>query len=398
MVTMPGAARITLVAGGLLMASAWAIGRFGLLTGYRSITDILAEAVGALLLVLAWRYRRDRLATSALAIAAVNVLIRHEMIALPRSIGGTALALALAVDLGVLAMTRDRPLGHPVWAAWMVGIAAQLWFAVFGVHLVPEGAITVLADPRVAPGALIGATVVVAAGFLVRRSAFAASLGWAAAAVSLAILDWRGPHDAPLLLAAAQLALLAGVFEDSYRLAYHDELTGLAARRALNDSLRNLRGDFSIAMVDIDHFKRFNDRHGHDAGDQVLRMVSDELSKTGGGGRAYRWGGEEFALVYPGRTVPELREVLEELRSSIADRKFALRAPDRPHTKPETPVKSAKTAKRVTVTVSIGVAGTSSRRRSADAVFQAADRALYRAKRAGRNRVVATGDRLGKGS
>ena len=149
-------------------------------------------------------------------------------------------------------------------------------------------------------------------------------------------------------------------------------------------------------MVDIDHFKRFNDRHGHDAGDQVLRMVSDELSKTGGGGRAYRWGGEEFALVYPGRTVPELREVLEELRSSIANRKFALRAPDRPHTKPEAPVKSAKTAKRVTVTVSIGVAGTSSRRRSADAVLQAADRALYRAKRAGRNRVVATGDRLGK--
>ena len=151
-------------------------------------------------------------------------------------------------------------------------------------------------------------------------------------------------------------------------------------------------------MVDIDHFKRFNDRHGHDAGDQVLRMVADELAKTGGGGRAFRYGGEEFALVYPGRTVPEIRGVLDELRSSIADRKFALRAPDRPRTKPKTPVTSAKSAKRVTVTVSIGVAGTSSRRQSADAVLQAADRALYRAKRAGRNRVVAAGDRLGKRS
>jgi diguanylate cyclase (GGDEF)-like protein len=396
MVTMPGAARITLVAGGLLIAAAWTIGRFGLLHAHQSVTDILAEAVGALLLVLAWRYRRDRLAASAVMVAAVNLPIRNGMISWPHSAGATALVLALAIDLCILTVTRDRPLGRPAWVAWMIGIAAQLWFAVFGVHLVPESATAVLADPRVAPGALIGATVVVAAGFVVRRSAFAASLSWAAVAVSLAILDWHDPHDASLLLAAAQLTLLVGVFEDSYRLAYHDELTGLAARRALNDTLRNLRGDFSIAMVDIDHFKRFNDRHGHDAGDQVLRMVADELAKTGGGGRAYRWGGEEFALVYPGKTVAELREVLEELRSSIADRKFALRAPDRPRTKPEAPVKSAQSPKRVTVTVSIGVAGASSRRRSADAVLHAADRALYRAKRAGRNRVVAAGDRLKK--
>ena len=396
--TMPGAARITLVAGGLLIASAWAIGRLGLLAGRQSITTIVAEAVGALLLVLAWRYRRDRLATSAIIIAAANVLIRNEMITLPRSIGGTTLALAVAVDFGILALTRDRPLGRPAWALWLIGIAGQFWFVVFGVHLVPDRAIGVLADPRIAPGALIAATVVVATGFLVRRSAFAASLSWASVAVGLAILDWRGPHEASLLLAASQLALLVGVFEESYRLAFHDELTGLAGRRALNDSLRNLRGDFSIAMVDIDHFKRFNDRHGHDAGDQVLRMVADELAKTGGGGRAFRYGGEEFALVYPGRTVPEIRGVLDELRSSIADRKFALRAPDRPRTKPKTPVTSAKSAKRVTVTVSIGVAGTSSRRQSADAVLQAADRALYRAKRAGRNRVVAAGDRLGKRS
>jgi diguanylate cyclase (GGDEF)-like protein len=396
MVTMPGAARITLVAGGLLIAAAWTIGRFGLLSGRQSITDVLAEAVGALLLLLAWRYRRDRLAASAVMVAAVNLLIRNEMIVWPDLKGATVLAVALALDLTVLAVTRDRPLGRPVWAVWLIAIAAQLWFAVFGVHLVPEPAIGMLADPRIAPGALIGATVVVAAGFVVRRSAFAASLAWVAVAATLAILDGRDPHDASMLLAAAQLTLLVGVFEDSYRLAFHDELTGLAARRALNDTVRNLRGDFSIAMVDIDHFKRFNDRHGHDAGDQVLRMVADELAKTGGGGRAYRWGGEEFALVYPGKTVAELREVLEELRSSIANRKFALRAPDRPRTKPEAPVKSAQSPKRVTVTVSIGLAGTSSRRRSADAVLQAADRALYRAKRAGRNRVVAAGDRLKK--
>jgi diguanylate cyclase (GGDEF)-like protein len=314
------------------------------------------------------------------------------LIALPDSVGGVILALSLALDLGLLAFTRDRPLGRSVGVAWMGLITAQMWFAVFGIHLVPDATI---ADPRIAPGALIGATILIVARFIARRSAFAASISWAAVAVTIAILDRNGPKSAPLLFAAAQLALLAGVFEDSYRLAFHDELTGLAGRRALNETMRNLSGTFSIAMADVDRFKKFNDTHGHDAGDQVLRMVADELAKTGGGGRTFRYGGEEFAIVYPGKSVPEIRVVLDEIRASLAERKFALRAPDRPKKKPDKPKKSAR-AKRVSVSVSIGVAGTSTRRTTADAVLQAADRALYRAKRAGRNRVVAAGDRLKK--
>ena len=83
-------------------------------------------------------------------------------------------------------------------------------------------------------------------------------------------------------------------------MAYDDELTGLPARRALNEALTRLRGVYTVAMVDIDHFKRFNDEHGHDVGDQLLRMVGARVGEVRGGGRAFRYGGEEFAVLFPG--------------------------------------------------------------------------------------------------
>ncbi len=131
--------------------------------------------------------------------------------------------------------------------------------------------------------------------------------------------------------------MLLGVVEDSYRLAYHDGLTELPGRRALEEALQTLEGDYSIAMVDVDHFKRFNDRHGHKAGDEALRMVATELRKVRGGGRAYRYGGEEFAILFPGATPTTAREHLEVVRSAVASRKFALRAKDRPRKKPNSP-------------------------------------------------------------
>ena len=91
------------------------------------------------------------------------------------------------------------------------------------------------------------------------------------------------------------------------------------------------------AMVDVDHFKRFNDRYGHVAGDQVAADGGDRAGKVGGGGRAFRYGGEEFAVLFPGRTLDEAVEAMEAVRKAIATRGFALRAADRPRTKPETP-------------------------------------------------------------
>jgi len=390
---MKGASRITVVSGGLLFASAWVVGTFGPMGRYQNIIDILAEAIAVLLFILAWRYRRDRLAVTTLMIAAANFLIRTGEVPLTGGTELTALGMVLAVDFVVVSVTRDRPISRPLGVVWLVVLVAQAWFVVASAGLPGDGLSALLGKPGLLEGAFAAAAIVVIVVFALRRSAFGGSLIWALAAGAAALIGGRGPESATLFLASAQLALLVGLIEDSYRLAFHDELTGLPGRRALDETLRSLGGTFSIAMVDIDHFKRFNDRHGHDAGDQVLRMVSDHLAGTTGG-RAYRYGGEEFAIVFPGKGPADVRHDLDALRASIAERKFTLRAPDRPKSKPDKPKKRAGSAKRVTVTVSIGAAGTNSRRRSPASVLKAADKALYRAKRAGRNRLVAAGDRL----
>mgnify|MGYP000386225611 FL=1 len=75
---------------------------------------------------------------------------------------------------------------------------------------------------------------------------------------------------------------------DSYYLAYRDELTGLASRRSLNQLALSLSRKYTVAMLDIDHFKKFNDSYGHDIGDQVLKLVAAKLAQVKGGGRVFR--------------------------------------------------------------------------------------------------------------
>ena len=163
-------------------------------------------------------------------------------------------------------------------------------------------------------------------------------------------------------------------------------------RRALNERLQRLGRSYVIAMADVDHFKKFNDTHGHDVGDQVLRLVASKLSKIGGGGRAYRYGGEEFALVFAGKTLEECMPHLEVIRESIATYNIQLRNQDsRPQDDQQGRQKRAGSgATSVSVTVSIGVAERQEQR-TPEKVLKSADEALYSAKGAGRNCVVAFG-------
>src|SRR2546421_12177883 len=88
-------------------------------------------------------------------------------------------------------------------------------------------------------------------------------------------------------------------------------------------------------MIDVDHFKRINDRHGHDVGDQVLRMIAAKLAQVPGGGKAYRYGGEEFAVIFAARGGEECVPDLDKLRTIGEDTRFILRARFRPKTKKE---------------------------------------------------------------
>ncbi|MBI4817721.1 MAG: GGDEF domain-containing protein [Deltaproteobacteria bacterium] len=190
---------------------------------------------------------------------------------------------------------------------------------------------------------------------------------------------------------AIQIAAMLGVW---WRKVYIDELTEVPNRRALNEYLRTLGERFAIAMVDIDFFKKFNDTYGHAEGDNVLRYVARHLADNASG-RVFRYGGEEFCLVYRGRRAEEVFETVDTMRDGLAKRTFVVRAP----AKSKLPQKRRTSTKKdrgrpagnktqLSVTISVGLASKKGQK-NVDAVMEAADMLLYRAKDQGRNQVVA---------
>jgi GGDEF domain-containing protein len=253
-----------------------------------------------------------------------------------------------------------------------------------------------------------GGIFLLARAFITRKPVDSALL-WTLAAFFLALRFNGSPRIATLYSACAACTLAASIIENSYLLAYHDELTTLASRRAFNDALLRLQHPYSVAVVDIDHFKRFNDTYGHDTGDQVLRLVAAKLARVTGGGEAFRCGGEEFSILFPGKKVAEIKEDLEQLRSNIElsefhtrgfDRREKPRGPDRRDERRDDHPRSRarkgrairelaqeKSSASLSVTISIGAATSASDDTRPEDVIESADKALYRAKANGRNRV-----------
>src|SRR3954453_16881383 len=193
--------------------------------------------------------------------------------------------------------------------------------------------------------------------FFFKADAVGAGMFWVV--VSLVL---RLPAAAELYVGLAGAALAVAVIERSHWIAYHDELTGLPGRRAFNEALAGVGRLYSIAVVDVDHFKKFNDTFGHDTGDQVLRNVAGHLARVTGGGKAYRCGGEEFAVLYAGVSLEDATYHAEKLRRTIQDDVFVARGPARSTRKrtdrrlPAKIAKRRKAAVETNVTVSIGVA------------------------------------------
>ncbi len=170
-------------------------------------------------------------------------------------------------------------------------------------------------------------------------------------------------------------------------LSYHDALTGVFNRRYLEEALetearRAARYDLplSVNMVDIDHFKAYNDTHGHTRGDEVLRIVARRLrEQTRNADIVTRYGGEEFVVILPMTTKPHARLVAEKLRAAIA----------------ATVIESPDGSEPTRVTISVGVSTFPGDSSTATGLLQAADAALYAAKERGRNRVEAFNESAG---
>jgi GGDEF domain-containing protein len=373
---------------------------------------------GALIagLLMAWRFHSSRiffaLVVLFLAQRAISYFTGgHVPASGPGSTALAAVGLLLPLNFVLLSFEQEKGFTFSSVAPAGLLLFVQSVFVAVLCRTEPFAAQHALRHPQVAAPlpfatllAFSAAAVVLLIRFLLFHKPVENGLLWALAAGFLALRFGGVGRIASAYFATAAFLLAVSIVETSYLLAYHDELTTLPSRRAFHDALLRVVPPYSIAMVDIDHFKRCNDTYGHDTGDQVLRLVASRLSRVSGGGQAYRCGGEEFAILFPGKTTSDVVEHLEKLRSGIEastlrlrgkDRRQDARGPDRrssrgrgrsPDRKAIRQLLSSTSTTEISVTASIGVA-TSRQDCSAEEIVQAADKALYRAKAAGRNRI-----------
>lgn len=163
---------------------------------------------------------------------------------------------------------------------------------------------------------------------------------------------------------------------------YIDELTQIANRRALDEKLDSISGTFAIGMIDIDHFKKFNDTFGHDAGDDVLKTVASVVN-TMSKAQVFRYGGEEFTALFPGMTAEEAQSYADETRNRLAKRDFFIRQTPK-RDKKDRGKSDESSKKKVQITISIGLSE-STGDLTPEEVIKNADKGLYDAKEAGRN-------------
>ena len=382
-----------LVPGGAVLAVLVLMLRRGVLVPDAQFATFCWYAAFGLGLLLSLRFHSIRLLFSLIALGLASLAPG----ALPGHFVITCIAILIPVNLIVFSVLEDR------------GFHRRELATRFGFFFAQFIAIAFLSRPEIANAAAIldrdwigflpkfgisqiaiasfaGCAALFAFRFWVVRKPIEAGYFWATIACLLALTSNRAPIREFYIASAAGL-LTMSLMESSYRMAYHDELTGLPARRAFNDALNRVGERYAIAVVDIDHFKKFNDTYGHETGDQVLRMVASKLARVSGGGESFRFGGEEFCVLFPGKTVRDALPYVERLREEIADTAFFVRGHDRVSKSIEHRAGERQSGIDTRVTISIGIAGSSGKSVNIDESMRAADKALYRAKQEGRNRV-----------
>jgi len=386
----------------ILIGAALLVTLPGLRPAADGLVAVYPYAVLAAALLLGLRFNRSRLVFAVALLALTQYVLGGGTATLQQRLFFHAATFLLPVNLALVALLPERGTVTPAAGVRWTLIVLQVIGVAFLARAFPAQTLSVLrtrllpavlsswtplAQPALIAFVAIGAILVLA--WLREPQSPVRGYTYALVAAFLGV-TWRaaGPGQ-EIWLATAGLVLVVAVVEASYLMAYRDGLTELPARRALNEALLRLGGQFTVAMIDVDRFKQFNDRWGHDAGDHVLRMVAARLAQVAGGGKAYRYGGEEFAVLFPGKGAEECMPHLEELREKVETSRFTLRRRFRPRKKPAAPKGGGrKTREQIVITVSIGVAEKNHRHSTPDQVVAAADKALYRAKEGGRNRVA----------
>ena len=414
-----GMAKAFFVPGGICVAASVLILNWGLFPLAPSAVHFYYYAVLLSGILLAWRFHSSRVLFALLTLFLAQRALQFFFAGHANSVNGhialEAISVLLPFNFALFSASRERGVNL---SSSLTRVCLLFLEATFVAIICRPGE---SAGPSILHSALLGRhwqhwTKVPSLGaiffliaisallvqFLLHRKPVDSGFLWSLVAVLFAFQSGSFTLSATAYMATAALVLTTSVIENSYVLAYQDELTGLAARRAFNDALLDLQEPYAVAAVDIDHFKSFNDTYGHETGDQVLRMVATCLGRVNGGGNAYRVGGEEFSILFPRKSLQEILPHLETLRWNVENTIFHVRGLERrtvPHgtdRRKPSPRKSGEFKKpalvefnrELSVTVSIGVAEPSTKLRGIENVIRAADKALYAAKSAGRNRVI----------
>lgn len=391
----------------LLLVSIYAVFDLGRITvQYQPLLVYLPYPILFIALLLAQQFNRLRLFATACLFLSSYWLIQYG---LQQSLSEpiayflyTSLGILLPINICVLALLPERGIwGLYGLAVFMILVFQGLflfWAPLDLWSLAPEHQYLLALKPSLNYLLSYGATAVFAICSLVivvtlfyRNSEAEACLLICLCALYLTFVLFSQAYISAVLLSCCGFCLIYCLFRSSHDMAFRDELTRLRNRRAFNEKLRSLGRRYVIATLDVDHFKKFNDTHGHEVGDDVLKLVAAHIDKVGGGGVAYRYGGEEFCVVFRGASIDGCIPYLEQLRVAIASYKMVLRnQQSRPasnkigsgqrgvRNKPKT----------VSVTISIGAAERTADLHSADEVLKGSDQALYKAKKQGRNCVV----------
>lgn len=391
----------------LLVALGITLHRYPVPDSWNTLLEVTPTVICAAGVLLGLRFHKSRVAIAMAVLAAAFWLIGVDAHGLsPRFVVihphlPAIVAVLVPYYLGLFGVLPERGLltVHgairtvlavlpPAFVFYASQPAHQKLLPIFGAPLFEwSGLAQATPIPQVALIAMLVAVIALVVKLILSRMAIDG--GFLGALTGAAIALHAEPKaETTAWFAVAALILIVALVQDSYSMAYLDELTRIPGRRALNEQLQRLGHRYTIAMLDVDHFKKFNDKYGHDVGDQVLRMVASKIVGVSGGGKAYRYGGEEFTVVFPRKSAPQVMEALEQVRATIESTKMTIRGPDRPKRKPrgDAPKPAKKpNAPQVSVTISIGVAEREGELKTPEAVIEAADKALYRAKKKGRN-------------
>ncbi len=336
---------------GLLLAAGALLARFGgaIFVELAPLSPYLATMLAA---AIAWRFRQAKLVLSAAAL-----LLGYSLLVLPGALHGDgyrAAALYLAVALGTLALIRERGLvnKHGLIRLGTLTAPALLVTALVaggnGLPTLPLISLTPTFGASPVP-LLAGLAAIAALGAIVvqlvrRRSPIEAGQAGALIAAMLAVHFAADRTALATFVATAAVILAVAVIQNGYRVAFHDELTGLPGRRALRALEATLSDSYVVAMLDVDHFKKFNDTYGHD---RPVEKPGDD-TRTKGKGKA-------------------------KAKAESKPKPEGMPAPGE--------------RKQVQITISIGAAAWTAETPTPETVMKAADLALYRAKEKGRNQV-----------